>query len=75
MMLVAISLETHDILSRDLYHSPEGRLVMVDLDWADSGRLYMSDRLDEFTDGSIIWSYEYQTNVAVMKQFCLMVAE
>ncbi len=73
MMLAAISSETHDILSRGLYHSPQGRLVTVDLDRA--SRLYTPDRLDKFTDDSIIWSYEYQMNVAVMKQFCLMAAE
>ncbi len=67
MMLVAISSETHDILSHGLYHSPKGQLAMVDLDWANSSQLYMPDQLDEFTDGSIIWSYEYR--------FCLMVAE
>ncbi len=48
---------------------------MVDLDWADSSRLYTPDWLDKFTDGSIIWLYEYRMNVAVMKQFCLMAAE
>ncbi len=75
MTLVAILSETRDILSCGLYHSPKGQLVMVDLDRADSGQLYMPDRLDEFTDGSMIWSYEYRMNVVVMKQFCLMVTE
>ncbi len=46
---------------------------MVDLDRA--SRLYMPDWLDKFTDGSIIWSYEHWTNVAVTKQFCLMAAK
>ncbi len=48
---------------------------MVDLDRADSGRLYTPNRLDEFTNGSIIWLYEYQMNMAVTKRFCLMVTK
>ncbi len=73
MMLAVISLETHDILSCGIYRSPKGRLVMVDLGQA--RQLYMPNRLDKFTHSSIICSYEYRTNVAVMKQFCLMAAK
>ncbi len=73
MTLAAISSETCDILSCSLYHSPNGQLVTVDLDRA--SQLYTPDRLDKFTDGSIIWLYKYWTNVAVMKQFCLTAAK
>ncbi len=77
-MLATISLETSDILSCGPYCSPNGRLVDLDHVAGEHqmlSQLYMSDRLDKFTDHSIIWLYEYQMNVAVMMQLCLMATE